>query len=50
MKIEGTLSPKRAKCREDVFAGNPRLASTILQFERLAFPQFMVEIKCTAEV
>jgi len=26
----------RAKCREDVFPGNPRLASTIVQVERLA--------------
>jgi enamine deaminase RidA (YjgF/YER057c/UK114 family) len=40
----------RIKCREEVFSGNPRLASTIVQVQRLAFPELMVEIKCTAEV
>lgn len=38
----------RAKCREDVFSGKPVLASTIVQIERLAFPDLMVEIKCVA--
>jgi enamine deaminase RidA (YjgF/YER057c/UK114 family) len=38
----------RVKCRKDVFSGKPVLASTIVQIERLAFPDLMVEIKCVA--
>lgn len=38
----------RAKCRQDVFSGKPVLASTIVQINRLAFPELMVEIKCVA--
>jgi enamine deaminase RidA (YjgF/YER057c/UK114 family) len=40
----------RAKCRKDVFSGKPVLASTIVQIERLAFPDLMVEIKCVASL
>jgi enamine deaminase RidA (YjgF/YER057c/UK114 family) len=40
----------RAACREEVFGGHTQLASTIVQVERLAFPQLMVEIKCTARL
>lgn len=40
----------RAACREDVFGGHTELASTIVQVERLAFPELMVEIKCTAQL
>ena len=40
----------RVKCREDVFAGFPEVASTIVQIERLAFPELLLEIKCVAIV
>lgn len=40
----------RVKCRQEVFSGNPALASTIAQIQRLAFPDLMVEIKCMAKV
>jgi len=38
------------KCREDVFFGVPFVASTIVQVQRLAFPDLMIEIKCVAKV
>ena len=38
------------KCRKDVFDANPNIASTIVQIQRLAFPQLMIEIKCIARV
>ncbi|HZA06491.1 MAG TPA: RidA family protein [Nitrososphaeraceae archaeon] len=38
------------KCREDVFFGVPVVASTIVQIQRLAFPDLMIEIKCVAKV
>jgi enamine deaminase RidA (YjgF/YER057c/UK114 family) len=40
----------RAKCKQEVFSGNPALASTIVQIQRLAFPELMVEIRCIAKV
>ncbi len=40
----------RAACRDEVFGGHTELASTIVQVERLAFPELMVEIKCTAKL
>jgi 2-iminobutanoate/2-iminopropanoate deaminase len=40
----------RAKCREEVFSANPVLASTIVQIQRLAFPELMVEIRCICKV
>ena len=40
----------RVKCRQEVFSGNPVLASTIVQIQRLAFPELMVEIRCTCKV
>ena len=40
----------RVKCRQEVFSGNPVLASTIVQIQRLAFPELTVEIKCIAKV
>lgn len=40
----------RVSCREDVFGGFPALASTIVQIERLAFPELLVEIRCVAKV
>jgi 2-iminobutanoate/2-iminopropanoate deaminase len=38
------------KCREDMFFGTPVVASTIVQIQRLAFPELMIEIKCVAKV
>jgi enamine deaminase RidA (YjgF/YER057c/UK114 family) len=38
------------KCRQEVFAGTPVVASTIVQIQRLGFPEFMIEIKCVAKV
>lgn len=40
----------RAKCKQEVFTGNPVLASTIVQIPRLAFPELMVEIRCICSV
>jgi 2-iminobutanoate/2-iminopropanoate deaminase len=40
----------RVKCRQEVFSGNPVLASTIVQIQRLAFPELMVEIRCICRV
>jgi len=36
--------------KEEVFSGSPVLGSTIVQIQRLAAPQFMIEIKCVARV
>jgi 2-iminobutanoate/2-iminopropanoate deaminase len=40
----------RVKCRQEVFSANPVLASTIVQIQRLAFPELMVEIRCICRV
>lgn len=40
----------RVKCRQEVFSGKPLLASTIVQIQRLAFPELMVEIRCICKV
>src|SRR5919106_6585089 len=38
------------KCRQEVFSGTPVVASTIVQIQRLAFPDLMIEIRCVAKV
>lgn len=38
------------KCRQEVFSGTPVVASTIVQIQRLAFPELMIEIRCIAKV
>jgi 2-iminobutanoate/2-iminopropanoate deaminase len=38
------------KCRQDVFSSTPLVASTIVQIQRLAFPELMIEIRCVAKV
>ena len=38
------------KCRQDIFSGTPIVASTIVQIQRLAFPELMIEIRCVAKV
>ena len=40
----------RVNCHEEVFGGFPSVASTIVQIGRLAFPEFLIEIKCIAKV
>ncbi len=40
----------RVKMKQEVFAGSPVLASTIVQIQRLAFPQLMIEIRCVAKI
>lgn len=40
----------RVKMKDEVYSGSPVLASTIVQIQRLALPQFMVEIRCIARV
>ena len=45
-----TAFTARVNCREDVFGGFPALASTIVQIERLGFPELLVEIRCVAKV
>jgi 2-iminobutanoate/2-iminopropanoate deaminase len=39
-----------ARCRHDIFSGLPVVASTIVQIQRLAFPDLLIEIKCVARV
>jgi 2-iminobutanoate/2-iminopropanoate deaminase len=38
------------KCRQEIFSGAPIIASTIVQIQRLAFPELMIEIKCVAKI
>lgn len=38
------------KCRQEIFAGTPIVASTIVQIQCLGLPGFMIEIKCVAKV
>ena len=38
------------KIRPELFRGRPVVASTLVQIQRLAFPELMIEIKCTARV
>ena len=39
-----------AKCRQEAFSGTPVLASTLIQIQRLAFPELTIEIKCVAKL
>ena len=38
------------KCRDEIFSGTPIVASTIVQIQRLAFPELMIEIRCVAKL
>lgn len=40
----------RVACKQDVFRGEPVVASTIIGIQRLAFPDLMIEIKCVAQL
>ena len=38
------------KCRREIFAGTPVVASTIVQIQCLALPEYIIEIKCVAKL
>jgi enamine deaminase RidA (YjgF/YER057c/UK114 family) len=38
------------KCRKSIFGETPSVASTIVQIQRLAFPEYLIEIKCVAKL
>ena len=38
------------KCRRTIFDGAPAVASSIVQIQRLAFPELLIEIRCVARV
>lgn len=38
------------KCRKEIFHGTPAVSSTIVQIQRLALPELMIEIRCIAKV
>jgi 2-iminobutanoate/2-iminopropanoate deaminase len=38
------------KCRPEIFSSTPVVASTIVQIQRLAFPELMIEIRCVAKL
>ncbi len=38
------------KLRKEIFSGNPVAALTVVQIQRLAFPELLIEIKCVAKV
>lgn len=40
----------RVKMKDEMFGGRPNLASTIVQIQRLAMPQLMVEIRLVAKI
>ena len=40
----------RVKLMQEVFSGPPVLTNTIVQIQRLAFPELMIEIRCIARV
>lgn len=40
----------RVAMKDEFFGGKPVVASTIVQIDRLAFPELMVEIRCIARV
>ena len=40
----------RVNLKQEVFSGPPVLGSTIVEIQRLAFPELMIEIKCIAKV
>lgn len=43
-------SAAAGKVRKKIFAGNSMTALTVVQIERLAFPELLIEIKCVAKV
>jgi enamine deaminase RidA (YjgF/YER057c/UK114 family) len=45
-----SASAAAVKLRKEVFSGIPVVALTVVQIERLAFPELLIEIKCVARV
>ncbi len=43
-------SAAAVKLRKEIFSGAPVVALTVVQIERLAFPDLLIEIKCVAKV
>ena len=43
-------SAAAVKLRKEIFSGIPVVALTVVQIERLAFPELLIEIKCIARV
>ncbi len=43
-------SAAAVKCRKEIFSGIPVVALTVVQIERLAFPELLIEIKCVAKM
>lgn len=48
--MDAAFAARGVNCRQEVFSGNPVLASTIVQIQSLAFPELMVEIRCICKV
>lgn len=48
--IEAASAAAVVKLRKEIYSGNPVVALTVVQIERLAFPELMIEIKCVAKV
>lgn len=38
------------KLRKEIFSGSSAVALTVVQIQRLAFPELLIEIKCVARV
>jgi len=38
------------KLRKEIYSGSPVVALTVVQIQRLAFPELLIEIKCVAKV
>jgi 2-iminobutanoate/2-iminopropanoate deaminase len=38
------------ECRKEIYSGKSAVAMTVVQIERLAFPELLIEIKCVAKV
>ncbi len=38
------------KLRKEIFSGSQAVALTVVQIQRLAFPELLIEIKCVARV
>lgn len=43
-------SAAAVKVRKEIYSGSPVVALTVVQIERLAFPELLIEIKCVAKV
>ncbi len=46
----GAAMAARRKLKQEVYSGQPSVASTVVQISRLGFPELMIEIKCIPKV